>query len=144
MAINAGRVSNAVIRGVAVITMAACAAAVSGCGLTSPDPRAVTQEFVSAMQDQDWATACQNLSQDFIHRNMNGDSRYCVQYLEQWHGGSDTFQGMTVPSQDTETRAQGTEVTVDLADGSTDRARVVEEGGELKLARYPGQDKAAR
>lgn len=144
MANTIGRAPNTLIRGVSAITMAASAAVISGCGLTSPSPQAVTQEFVSAMQNQDWATACQSLSQDFIHRNMNGDSRYCVQYLEQWHGGSDTFQGMSVPSQDTETRAQGTEVTVDLSDGSTDRARVVEENGELKLARYPGQDRAAR
>lgn len=144
MTITARRTSNVLTRAVAVVTLATSTVVMSGCGLTGPSPRAVTQEFVAAMQNQDWETACQTLSHDFIHRNMNGDSRYCVHYLEQWHAGSNTFEGMSVPSQDTETRADGTEVTVDLADGTTDHARVVDEGGELKLARYPGQDKAAR
>lgn len=144
MATTARRAFDTATRGVAVVTLTVSAVVMSGCGLTTPSPRAVTQEFIAAMQDQDWETACQTLSHDFIHRNMNGDSRYCVHYLKQWHAGSHTFEGMSVPSQDTETRADGTEVTVDLGDGSTDRARVVEEGGELKLARYPGQDQAAR
>lgn len=116
----------------------------TSCGLSGTNPKSVTEDFISAMQEENWEAACAELSHDFIHRNMNGDSRYCVYYLEQWHGNRTTFDRMTIPSQDTETRSDGTLITVDLGDGSTDQARVVDEGGELKLARYPGQGTAAR
>lgn len=124
--------------------LALCAVTVTSCGWGTADPRGVTQHFISSMQDQDWESACQVLSHDFVHRNMNGDSRYCYYYLEQWHADSTVFDGMEVPRQSTETGSDGTVITVDLADGSTDEARVVDEGGELRLARYPGQDTAAR
>lgn len=116
-----------------------------GCSLAnSTDATTITKNFISAMQNRDWEKACQYLAHDFIHRHMNDESRYCVQYLEQWHGTSNTFEAMAVTSQDTEPGPDGTVVTVELADGSTDQARVVNEEGDLKLARYPGQNRAAR
>ncbi|MDO5619679.1 hypothetical protein [Kocuria sp.] len=144
MAHSAQRKPKVLTSGLSVLIVLSTATGLSSCGFSASSPRGVTQNFISAMQDKDWEAACQSLSQDFIHRHMNGDSRFCVNYLEQWHGGGNTFEGMSVPSQETETRSDGTLVTVDLADGSTDRARVVDQNGELKLSRYPGQDRGAR
>ncbi|KAA9393342.1 hypothetical protein FCK90_12590 [Kocuria coralli] len=120
------------------------ALALTSCGADPSDPRGLTREFVEAMQERDWDAACENLSHDFVHRATDGDSRYCAYYLEQWHGESEIFHGMTVPRQTQQAREDGTVIRVDLADGSTDEAIVVEEGGELRLSRYPGQETAAR
>lgn len=120
------------------------AVGLTACGLGTTNAQSITKDFISAMQKQDWESACNLLSHDFIHRHMNDEAEYCVQYMKQWHGNTDTFDGMFVPDQKEQKDNDETLVNVQLADGAREQAHVVDEDGALKLSRYPGQGYAAR
>lgn len=117
----------------------------AGCGPGPGTPERVTQAFVDAMAERDWAGACELLSHDFVHRAMEGNSQYCAAYLKRWHPDTARYETLVVRGAATPTEdGYRLEVAPEDAPGPTEEVVVVEESGRHVLLRYPGQDTALR